>query len=63
MDPGFFANSDPDVQNPDSDLSINKPMGSKMMFLNRLWRNLTKNDSVESAKYKIQIFSTCTYSF
>ena len=34
-----------------------------MMFLIRFWRNLTKKDSVESAKYKINKFSTCTFSF
>ena len=34
-----------------------------MMFLIRFWRNLTKKDSVESAKYKINKFSNCTFSF
>ena len=34
-----------------------------MMFLTRFWRSLTKKDSVESAKYEINKFSTCTYSF
>ena len=29
MDPGFFADPDPDFRNPDPDLSINKQMGSK----------------------------------
>ena len=45
MDSGFFASPDPDpdIINPDHDL--------------------TKKDSVESAKYEITIFSTCTYSF
>ena len=31
-----------------------------MMFLIRFWRNLTKKDSVESDKYEINKFSTCT---
>ena len=31
-----------------------------MMFLIRFWSNLTKKDSVESAKYEIQFFSTFT---
>ena len=34
-----------------------------MMFLVRFWRNLTKKDSVESATYDINNFSTCTYIF
>ena len=33
------------------------------MFLISLWSNLTKKDTVESAKYEITKFSTCTYSF
>ena len=33
------------------------------MVLTRFWRNLTKKDSVESAKYEINNFSTCTYIF
>ena len=32
MDPGFFANPDPDFKNPDPDPSINKPMRSKWCF-------------------------------
>ena len=32
MDPGFFADPDPDFKNPDPDPSINKPMGSKWCF-------------------------------
>ena len=31
-----------------------------MMFLIRCWKSLTKKDSVESAKYEIQFFSTFT---
>ena len=34
-----------------------------MMFLIRFWRNLTKTDNVESDKYEINKFSTCTFSF
>ena len=34
-----------------------------MMFLIRFWRSLTKKDSVESAKYEMQIFSFCTSVF
>ena len=34
-----------------------------MMFLIRFWRSLTKKDSVESAKYDIQIFSSRTSVF
>ena len=34
-----------------------------MLFLIRFWSSLTKKDSVESAKYEITKFSTCTNSF
>ena len=30
MDPGFFADPDPDFKSPDPDPSINKLMGSKI---------------------------------
>ena len=59
MDPGFFTSPDPDFKNPDLDPSINK----LMMFLLRFWRNLTKKDSVGSAKYEIPILFFCTYRF
>ena len=52
MDPSFFADLDPDFKNPDLDPSVfcfKKLMGSKLCSL----RNMTKNDSVESAKYDI----------
>ena len=34
-----------------------------MMFLIRFWRSLTKKDSVESAKYEMQIFFFLYFSF
>ena len=55
MDPGFFADPYPDLKNLDSDPSINKPKGCQWCF----WLgfgvpgNLTKKESVESAKCEI----------
>ena len=34
-----------------------------IFFFIRFWSNLTKKNSIESAKYGKQIISTCTYSF
>ena len=52
------------VSDPDpSGFCFNKLMGSKWGFLIRFWRNLTKKDSVVSAKYDIYIFFTWTYIF
>ena len=56
MDPGFFAEPDPDFKNPDPDPSVNKLMGYKRCSLIRFWRKLTKKDSVESAKYDIFLY-------
>ena len=65
IDPGFFANPDPDFKNPDP--SIKKLMGSKWCFWLGFWglRSLTKKERVESAKNEFFIYCTCTllYSF
>ena len=64
MDPGFYADPDPDYKNPDPFVfCFNKLMESKWCSLIRFWRNLTKKDSVQRTKYDIQIFFTYTYSF
>ena len=56
LDPFFFRRSGSgSVHNQTNEIL--------MMFLIRFWRNLTKKDSVESAKYKINKFSNCTFSF
>ena len=55
----FFADPDPYFKTPDLDLSgfcFNKLMGTKLCYLVRFWRNLTKKYSLESAKYDIQFF-------
>ena len=38
-------------------------MRSKWCFFIRFWMNLSKKDSVVSAKYEINKFSICTYRF
>ena len=61
----FSADPDLDLNHPDpSDICFNKLMWSncKWYSLIRFWRNLTKKDSVESAKYHYdkQFFFICT---
>ena len=66
IDPGFFAdpdfnNPDPDFKNLDPDPSINKPLRSKWCFWLGFGVTWPKKDSVESAKFEINKFSTCTW--
>ena len=57
---------DPDFKSPDPDPSVfcfYKLMGSKWCSLIRFWRNLTKEDSFESANYDIILFLLVITSF
>ena len=59
MDPGFFADPEPDFKNPEP--AINKLIGSKWCFWLGFGGTWPKKDSVESAKFEINKFSTCTW--
>ena len=58
-DPGFFDDPDKDFTNPDPDPSIKKQRDVNDVF-DQVLESPDQKDSVESAKYELKKFSTCT---